>query len=112
IHSVAVKQGMQTMRQDGWLKICMGLTTFEEVARQTPVENAEIISDEMEEIIKKTKEVISDEDIKQEAQKLTEVGLKHATEEELKKGIKRPTQFEEEAAQHPRHIGDAEKTRK
>ncbi|MBM3334638.1 type II/IV secretion system protein, partial [Candidatus Sumerlaeota bacterium] len=38
INHKAIEEGMQTMRQDGWLKICMGLTTFEEVARQTPWE--------------------------------------------------------------------------
>jgi type II secretory ATPase GspE/PulE/Tfp pilus assembly ATPase PilB-like protein len=32
----ALRAGMISMRQDGWLKICMGLTTFAEVARQTP----------------------------------------------------------------------------
>ncbi|MCX8038117.1 MAG: GspE/PulE family protein, partial [Candidatus Sumerlaeia bacterium] len=36
INRLAIQQGMQTMRQDGWIKICMGLTTFEEVSRQTP----------------------------------------------------------------------------
>jgi len=36
INRLGIEQGMQTMRQDGWLKICMGLTTFEEVTRQTP----------------------------------------------------------------------------
>ena len=36
INRLAVQEGMQSMRQDGWLKICMGLTTIEEVARQTP----------------------------------------------------------------------------
>jgi type II secretory ATPase GspE/PulE/Tfp pilus assembly ATPase PilB-like protein len=36
INRIALQQGMQSMRQDGWLKICMGLTTFEEVTRQTP----------------------------------------------------------------------------
>jgi len=36
INRLAIEQGMQTMRQDGWIKICMGLTTFEEVTRQTP----------------------------------------------------------------------------
>jgi type IV pilus assembly protein PilB len=36
INRLAIEQGMQTMRQDGWLKICGGLTTFEEVTRQTP----------------------------------------------------------------------------
>jgi len=41
IHRVAVQQGMQTLRQDGWAKICMGLTTFEEVTRQTPWEEEE-----------------------------------------------------------------------
>jgi len=38
INRLGIQQGMQTMRQDGWLKICMGLTTFEEVTRQTPWE--------------------------------------------------------------------------
>jgi type II secretion system protein E len=36
INRLGVEQGMQTMRQDGWIKTCMGLTTFEEVTRQTP----------------------------------------------------------------------------
>jgi len=36
INRLAIQEGMQTMRQDGWIKICMGLTTFEEVTRQTP----------------------------------------------------------------------------
>ena len=38
IHAQAVQNGMMSMRQDGWLKICLGYTTFDEVARQTPVE--------------------------------------------------------------------------
>ncbi|MCD6386474.1 type II secretion system ATPase GspE [Candidatus Sumerlaeota bacterium] len=112
IHNLAVKQGMKTMRQDGWLKICMGLTTFEEVARQTPVETPEIISEEMEETIKMTKEGIGDEYFKEEAEKLSEIGLRHATEDEIKRGLKRPTPYDTEAAQHPHLIGDAEKTRK
>ena len=112
IHNLAVKQGMKTMRQDGWLKICMGLTTFEEVARQTPVETPETISEEMEETIKMTKEGIGDEYFKEEAEKLSEIGLRHATEDEIKRGLKRPTPYDTEAAQHPHLIGDAEKTRK
>jgi hypothetical protein len=36
IQESALRAGMISMRQDGWLKICMGLTTFAEVARQTP----------------------------------------------------------------------------
>jgi len=38
VQELATKEGMLTMRQDGWLKICMGLTTFDEVARQTPAD--------------------------------------------------------------------------
>jgi type II secretory ATPase GspE/PulE/Tfp pilus assembly ATPase PilB-like protein len=38
IHEVAVHHGMQTMREDGWIKACMGLTTLGEVTRQTPTE--------------------------------------------------------------------------
>lgn len=36
LQEVAVRKGMTTMREDGWTKIRMGLTTFEEVARETP----------------------------------------------------------------------------
>ncbi len=36
IQEVAHRNGMITMRKDGWLKVCLGLTTFEEVARETP----------------------------------------------------------------------------
>jgi len=43
INRVAIQQGMQTMREDGWTKICIGLTTFEEVTRQTPSEEFEEI---------------------------------------------------------------------
>ncbi len=43
IHALAVHKGMQTMRNDGWLKICLGVTTFEEVARQTPKESKETL---------------------------------------------------------------------
>ena len=35
IHALAVHKGMQTMRNDGWLKICLGVSTFEEITRQT-----------------------------------------------------------------------------
>jgi type II secretory ATPase GspE/PulE/Tfp pilus assembly ATPase PilB-like protein len=48
VHALAVHQGMQTMRSDGWLKICMGMTTFEEVSRQTPRESEESARAEME----------------------------------------------------------------
>src|SRR5262249_28967925 len=35
IRNQALKQGMLTLRQDGWRKVQMGLTTIEEVARVT-----------------------------------------------------------------------------
>jgi hypothetical protein len=38
VHEMAVRDGMKTMREDGWVKACMGLTTLREVARQTPTE--------------------------------------------------------------------------
>ena len=36
LQEVAVRKGMRTMREDGWNKVRMGLTTFEEVGRETP----------------------------------------------------------------------------
>jgi type II secretory ATPase GspE/PulE/Tfp pilus assembly ATPase PilB-like protein len=36
IQALAQKQGMATLRQDGWIKVCTGLTTFHEVASHTP----------------------------------------------------------------------------
>lgn len=54
IHDTAVEQGMVTMRQDGWLKICLGVTTFEEVAKHTPRENPDQIRKEMKETVKET----------------------------------------------------------
>ena len=51
IHVAAVRKGMQTMRQDGWHKICNGITTFNEVARQTPRESENVIKAEMSQLI-------------------------------------------------------------
>ena len=36
IQALSKRNGMVTMREDGWMKIGLGLTTFEEVARDTP----------------------------------------------------------------------------
>ncbi|MDX1972659.1 MAG: ATPase, T2SS/T4P/T4SS family [Candidatus Sumerlaeia bacterium] len=47
IHALAVHQGLQTMRADGWLKICLGVTTFSEVSRQTPRESIESAAAEL-----------------------------------------------------------------
>jgi len=54
IHELAIKQGMKTMRQDGWLKICLGITTFEEVCRHTPRESRESIRLQMEKLLHQT----------------------------------------------------------
>jgi hypothetical protein len=35
---MAIKQGMVSLRQDGWMKICQGVTTLAEVASHTPRE--------------------------------------------------------------------------
>ena len=35
IQDMARRNGMRTMRQDGWMKACLGVTTMEEVARET-----------------------------------------------------------------------------
>lgn len=56
IHEMALSQGMKTMRQDGWLKICLGVTTFEEVSRHTPRESAENIRKEMRGVLEDTAE--------------------------------------------------------
>jgi len=54
VHDMAVSQGMKTMRQDGWLKICLGITTFEEVAKHTPREATDKIRKEMKTVVKET----------------------------------------------------------
>ena len=38
VHAMALKQGMVSLRQDGWMKICQGVTTLAEVASHTPRE--------------------------------------------------------------------------
>lgn len=43
VHAMATQGGMQTLRGDGWGKICAGITTFDEVARQTPREGHESV---------------------------------------------------------------------
>lgn len=54
LHATALSQGMKTMRQDGWLKICLGVTTFEEVMHHTPREAPELIEKEMKSVIEKS----------------------------------------------------------
>ncbi len=50
LHAMAVHEGMVTMRQDGWIKICLGVTTFEEVSRHTLPETEDTIRAEMESV--------------------------------------------------------------
>ncbi|MDX2177293.1 MAG: GspE/PulE family protein [Candidatus Sumerlaeia bacterium] len=50
LHALAVHEGMMTMRQDGWLKVCYGVTSFEEVNRQTHPETEESIIQERESV--------------------------------------------------------------
>jgi len=50
IHAMAVHEGMITMRQDGWLKICLGITTFEEVSKHTMPETEDSVKAEMESV--------------------------------------------------------------
>ena len=56
VHAAAVKNGMSTMNRDGWMKICMGMTTFEEVAANTPTESKELVAMEMNMLLKKKRE--------------------------------------------------------
>lgn len=50
LHAMGVHEGMITIRQDGWLKICLGLTTFEEVSKHTVPETEDSIRAEMESV--------------------------------------------------------------
>lgn len=40
IKKIAVSRGMKTLRQDGWLKVLQGITTFDEVIKVTQAEEA------------------------------------------------------------------------
>lgn len=63
IHALAIEQGMKTMRQDGWLKVCLGVTTFEEVSKHTPKESAGLIRQEMEDMLKETVGAVAPEKV-------------------------------------------------
>jgi type IV pilus assembly protein PilB len=52
VHAMGVHEGMITLRQDGWLKICLGMTTFEEVSKHTTPETEDSIRAEMESVRK------------------------------------------------------------
>jgi len=54
LHQVALRKGMKSMREDGWDKVCAGITTFEEVIFHTPADEREEESTvEFESVVKK-----------------------------------------------------------
>lgn len=108
IHAMAVHQDMSTMRNDGWLKICLGATTFEEVARQTPKESREQISKEMEQIIQETiNKVKADREMRFSKKPKGEAPKEEAPAAPSQPVAKQP--WEDEAATSPHQIGDGEK---
>ncbi|MCC6546625.1 type II/IV secretion system protein [Candidatus Sumerlaeota bacterium] len=52
VHAMGVHEGMITLRQDGWTKICLGLTTFEEVSKHTIPETEDSVKAELESVKK------------------------------------------------------------
>lgn len=48
IHAQARKQGMTSLREDGWIKICMGVTSFDEVMHHTPTEDISHLLDKQD----------------------------------------------------------------
>jgi type II secretion system protein E len=48
IHDLALRQGMISMRTDGYVKAAMGMTTLSEIARQTPKEAPMLVGRETE----------------------------------------------------------------
>lgn len=74
IQAMALHQGMSSMRQDGWIKICLGLTTFEEIGRQTPQQGSEEISAEMEKVVRETIARVASAQKQKEQQRLMETG--------------------------------------
>lgn len=108
LQEMAVRKGMVSMRQDGWTKICMGLTTFEEVARETPrdasEEEFEPASDTEDE--KKPEELSKPEEPKAELPKPDAPALE-APPKALPKINEGETAIEGEAAAQIHDIGDA-----
>jgi len=72
IQAMCLHQGMMSMRQDGWIKICLGLTTFDEISRQTPQDSKEAIAEEMEKVVRETLARVASAREEQETQKALE----------------------------------------
>jgi type IV pilus assembly protein PilB len=92
VQIVALQQGMKTMRQDGWLKICLGVTTFEEVARHTPRESAALIREEMQDMLRETIGQVAPEKVQKQVMPMSSLA----------------TPQDSELAMRPRDVGDAQ----
>lgn len=104
VHALGINQGMETMRQDGWLKICLGISSFEEVAKQTPKEDINLIKKEMEKVLKRL-----DEKKKKEKEELRLEGEAEIAQAEPKKQSDAvQTALKNEAATQTFQIGDAD----
>lgn len=79
IHAMAVHEGMVTLRQDGWLKICLGVTTFEEVTKHTVPETEESIKAEMESVRRSLQMI---EDVQKKRQEEENFGISDSSEDQ------------------------------
>jgi type II secretory ATPase GspE/PulE/Tfp pilus assembly ATPase PilB-like protein len=108
IQAMALHLGMTSMRQDGWLKICLGLTTFDEVARQTPQESKEQIAEEMERVVKETIERVAASKIQR---KPAPAPIKEPVSAPADQAPDAPSQpWSGEEAIQPYKVGDATET--
>ncbi len=106
IQAMALHQGMITMRQDGWLKVCLGLTTFEEIARQTPQGSKEEIAEEMERVVQETIERVA---AAREKKLAVRAGVSTGEPEKPPAPSAPSTPWAGEEAVEPYKVGDARK---
>jgi type IV pilus assembly protein PilB len=108
IRYMAIHQGLQTMRQDGWFKICTGITSFEEVMRQTPRETAEEIEREMKAVLNKMDRIQEAKDAEeQEFQKREELESTDKIAESSDDQALEEQPWSEETAIQAFKVGDA-----
>lgn len=82
IHAMAVHEGMTTLRQDGWLKICLGMTTFEEVTKHTIPETESSIKAEMESV-RRSLAMIENVQKQRAAEESMEIAEEHAQDDSV-----------------------------
>jgi type II secretion system protein E len=110
IQRVALEQGMKSMRQDGWTKICFGVSTFEEVAKHTPRDASENIRNEMESVLKETVGAVNPEKFLKPVVEMGALGADHVPGSAPSvPQPHRPTPYDHEAAMPMRQAGDAQK---